>query len=149
MRKKDSKPGARKKKTKTSARRQGGQPGNKNAEKHGFYSRHFTVDEATRLEGSDRLSIEAEIDLIRVCIDRLTEQLDFEPVYLMGKDQNGAPIQTQQRDGHYLQQLNTLSVMSQSLATLQRTHYLTRGKGGSVEKDIMEALEELRIELGI
>jgi len=39
--------------------------------------------------------------------------------------------------------------MAQSISTMIRTHYLTRGKGGMLEQGIMEALEELRIELGL
>jgi hypothetical protein len=142
-------PKAKPKKRKPASRKPGAQPGNKNAEKHGFYAKRFNFDETKRLEGTERLSIESEIDLLRVCLDRLTSELDFDAVYLMGKDENGAPIQTQQRDSHYLQQLNTLSLMAQSLATLARTHYLTRGKGGTVETSILEALEELRLEMGI
>lgn len=133
-------------KTKRKAiRKPGAQPGNKNAEKHGFYSKQFTAEETKRLETTDRHSIESEIDLLRVCIDRLTKQLDFDPVYLVTKDGD----QTDIRDDHYLKQLNTLTLMAQNLATLERTHYLTRGKGGAVEKGIEEALEELRIELGL
>ena len=63
------------------------------------------------------------------------------------KDKDGHDLDL--RDDHYLKQLNTLGLMTQNLATLERTHYLTRGKGSSVEQGIMEALEELRIELGI
>lgn len=136
----------RKKKTGAKpTRKPGAQPGNKNAEKHGFYSKQFTPEEQTRLEGTERHSIESEIDLLRVCIDRLAKQLDFKPVYLVTKDGD----QTDIRDDHYLKQLNTLGLMTQNLATLERTHYLTRGKGGAVEQGITEALEELRIELGL
>lgn len=45
--------------------------------------------------------------------------------------------------------MNTLSIMTQSLSTMIRTHYLTRGRGGTIETTITEALEELRIELGL
>lgn len=48
-----------------------------------------------------------------------------------------------------LKSLNTLSLMMQSKSTMIRTHYLTRGKGGAIETGIMEALEELRLELGL
>lgn len=132
-----------------STRKPGAQPGNKNAEKHGFYAKQFNAEETKRLDGTERLSVESEIDLLRVCLDRLTNQLDFDPEYIMAKDKHGDVIQTHQRDSHYLQQLNTLSLMTQSLATLARTHFLTRGKGGAVETSIMEALEELRLEMGI
>ena len=121
----------------------GGQPGNKNAQKHGFYSKQFTADETSRLDDSDRMSLEDELDLLRVCVDRLTTELSFSTVLL--KDLQGNTT----RDSHYLQQLNTLSLMTQSISTMIRTHYLTKGKGGALEQGIMEALEELRLELGL
>lgn len=121
----------------------GAQKGNKNAEKHGFYSKNFTPNETKRLATSDRYSLDDEIDLLRVCIDRLNKELSFDEVERTDAQGNTS------RDAHYLGQLNTLSVMTQSISTLIRTHYLTRGKGGAVETGIMEALEELRIEMGL
>ena len=139
----------RKPKPKTKGKKPGAQPGNKNAEKHGFYSRQFTAEQNQRLQLSDNTSLESEIDLLRVCLDRLYNQLDMEPVYLTGKDEDGAPIQTEIRDDHYLKQLNTLSLMTQSLSTTIRTQHLIKGKNGSVHDDIMRALEELRLEMGL
>lgn len=136
-------PKTRTKKKPPGKRRQGGQPGNKNAEKHGFYSKQFTAEQQERLKDSDRTSLESEIDLLRVCMDRLYRQLDLEPVYLPNKDGG----QSQQRDDHYLKQLNTLALMNQSLSTTIRTQYLTRGKGGQVEQTILEALAELALEM--
>ena len=124
-------------------RKPGAQPNNKNAEKHGFYSKNFSADESQRLATSDRFSLEHELDLLRVHVDRLIKEISFDEV--MHHDDKGNAT----RDGHYLAQLNTLSIMTQSLSTLVRTHYLTRGKGGTVEQSIMEALEELRLELGL
>lgn len=124
-------------------RKGGGQPGNKNAEKHGFYSKNFTADENKRLTDSDRFSLEHELDLLRVHMDRLIKEISFDEVERTDAQGNTS------RDAHYLGQLNTLSIMTQSLSTLIRTHYLTRGKGGTVEQGIMEALEELRLELGL
>ena len=133
----------RKGKSKPTGKKIGAKPGNKNAEKHGFYSKQFTADENQRVEGTDRHAVESEIDLIRVCMDRLLAELSFDEV--QHTDQQG----NRSRDSHYLAQLNTLSIMNQSLSTLIRTHYLTRGKGGHIEQSIQEALEELRLELGL
>jgi len=125
-------------------KKKGGAPkGNKHALKHGFYAKHFTAPEQKRLDNSDRLSIENEIELIRVCVDRLTSELSFDEI--IRTDDKG----NETRDTHYLNQLNTLSIMTQALSTMIRTHYLTKGKGGEVEKTIMEAMEELRLEMGI
>lgn len=135
----------RKGKTKPKPRKRGAQPGNKNALRHGFYQTRFTSDESKRLDSQDSIDVQAEIALLRVCIDRLTAELSFEPVYL--KDKEGGD--TDLRDDHYLKALNTLSQMTQSLATLTRTHYLVRGKSGDVQDSILRALEELRLEMGL
>jgi len=125
------------------SRKPGAQKGNKNALRHGFYSRRYTTDEKTRLEATESIDVQSEIALLRVCMDRLAEQLDFEKYKV--KDSNGNTL----TDDHYLKQLNTLSIMTGSLSTLTRTHYLIRGKAGDVNDSIMRALEELRLEMGL
>lgn len=121
----------------------GGQPGNKNAMRHGFYAKRFTADESKRLDEQDPADVQSEIALIRVCIDRLTQEMDFKIVSVVDMQGNVT------RDDHYLKQLNTLGLMTQSLSTLARTQYLIKGKGGDVADAIMHALEELRLEMGI
>ena len=133
----------RKKPPKTTGKKPGAQPGNKNAMRHGFYAKRFTADEQTRLDTTDATDVQSEIALIRVCIDRLTQELSFKIVSVADTQGNTT------RDDHYLKQLNTLGLMTQSLSTLTRTHYLTHGKGGDVADAIMHALEELRLEMGI
>ena len=129
---------------KKSPKPRGGQAGNKNALKHGFYSKHYTAEERRRLDSvSDKIDVLAEINLLRVQIDRLTEQVNFKEV--MRYDNNGEKF----RDAHYLAQLNTLSAMTTSMTTLIRTHYLTHGKSGDIQSSILAALEELRLEMGI
>lgn len=110
----------------------GAQPGNKNAQKHGFYSKHFSAEESTRLTDSDLFSLEDEIQLLRVYVSRISERV---------------PLDKIQEDD--LKALNTLSIMTQSISTMVRTHYLTKGKGGAMHKTIEEALEEIRLAMGI
>lgn len=126
-----------------SSKSRGAQPGNKNALRHGFYANKFTQDENTRLDEQPITSMTAEIALLRVCLDRLAEQIDFTETFLT--DTNGNKL----RDMHYLHQLNTLSTISQSIGTLARTEYLIRGKSEGVQKSILEALEMVRLDLGI
>jgi len=126
-------------------RKPGGQAGNKNALRHGFYAKRFTTEQKKRLDGQEPTDVQAEINLLRVCLDLLYDQIDISPVYAPNK----AGGQSEIRDDHYLKQMNTLSLITQSLGTLIRTHYLTRGKGGQLEKSITEALEELRLEMGL
>ena len=130
-------------KGKPTGRKHGGQKGNKNALRHGFYSKDFTATENRDLDKQDDISVKAEIALIRTCLRRLQTQLSFDEI--MRQDNNGTDF----RDTHYLQQLNTLAIMTQSISTLIRTHYLVTGKSGDVTDTIMQALEELRIEMGL
>lgn len=126
----------------TTERRPGGQPGNKNALRHGFYSKRMNLDEMQRLDDQDPTDVQAEIALLRVCIDRLAEQLNLDEVTMHTKEGTW-------RDDHYLKQFNTLALMMQSIATLARTHHLIYGKAGGVQDDIKDALEELRLEMGL
>lgn len=125
------------------SRKPGAQANNKNALKHGFYSQDFTTDQKKRLDNQAVIDVDAEINLIRVCLDNLQKELSFDEV--MRTDKKG----NQFRDGHYLQQLNTLAIMAQSLSGLVRTHYLIRGKSGDIQSSILAALEELRLEMGL
>ena len=118
-------------------------PGNKNALRHGFYAKRFFDAENKALDDASPINIESEIALLRVCVDRLTKELDFGKV--MHKDQQ----MNQHRDDHYLQQLNTLSIMTQSISSLARTHFLMAGKSGAVLDSIQEALNIVRQQMGI
>jgi uncharacterized protein YjcR len=113
-------------------RKPGAQSGNKNALKHGFYSEQFKADEKKRLENEDMLSVESEIALINVFMDRLSKLLD-----------------TVELSDDHMKALNTLSNMMASKSTMIRTHYLTRGRTVDVADTILKALEELRLEMGL
>lgn len=123
--------------------KQGAQPNNKNALKHGFYSKQFSAEQNKRLDQQATIDVEAEINLIRICLDNLQQQLSFKEV--TRTDDKG----NEYRDGHYLLQLNTLAIMTQSISTLVRTHYLIRGKSADIQTTILQALEEIRLEMGI
>lgn len=125
-------------------KKRGGQQGNKNALRHGFYSKGFTPDEVKRLDvQGDHADLNSETIMLCVMIDRLKDQIDFDEKEIT--DTNGNTF----RDDHYLRQLNTLSTMLQSKATLVRTQYLIRGKSGDLQSSILAALEELRLEMGL
>jgi hypothetical protein len=132
----------RKPKDKT-IRKRGGQPGNKNALSHGFYSKYFKPEETKRLYDQETTDLSAEINLLRVSIDRLANQISYDPI--KRTDSNGTSF----RDSHYLNQLNTLALMAQSISTLVRTIHLIKGRSGTVHDSILQALEELRLEMGL
>jgi hypothetical protein len=53
--------------------RRGGQPGNLNALKHGYYSRHFSKMELKDLDAMLENGLDSEIRMLRVSIRRLFE----------------------------------------------------------------------------
>ncbi len=67
------------------AKKRGGQPNNKNASKHGFYSKHFTQFESKALSEMPLTHVTDVIDLMRVSTARFMEaytlsleELDYE-----------------------------------------------------------------------
>lgn len=126
-----------------SGRKPGGQSGNKNALKHGFYASAFTAAEKKSLDSGDQFDVISEIFLNRVMTARLEGQISFDEVSYM--DDKGNEL----RNDHYLRQLNTLAMMMTAQATLIRTQYLLKGKNGDIQSSILQALEELRLEMGI
>lgn len=58
-----------------SPRKRGAQPGNRNALKHGFYSRLFTTADKSRLDQISEGDLSSEIKLLRVSIYRLASHI--------------------------------------------------------------------------
>jgi hypothetical protein len=56
-------------------RKRGGQPGNTNAWKHGFYAKNFTLAERRGLQAVEGVVLGDEIGLLRVLIRRFAEQI--------------------------------------------------------------------------
>jgi hypothetical protein len=56
---------------KPAARKRGGQPGNSNAFKHGFYTKNFSPAECRGLQSTQGVVLGDEIALLRVLINRL------------------------------------------------------------------------------
>lgn len=91
-------------------RKRGGQPGNRNAFKHGFYSDQFKQAEKSRLNQLQRVDLTDEIELFRI---QLRRYLESETVALDRID-----YQTR------LQALHTFSLAAESFARLIRTQAL-------------------------
>lgn len=130
-------------KTKKKDKNPGAQPGNKNALKHGFYANKFTAEETKRLDTQGDLTVTDEITALRICLDRLLKEISFDE-----RTKTDAQL-NRIRDDHYLHQLNTLSSIAQAIGTLKRTDYLIRGKSEGIQQSILEALELVRLDLGI
>ena len=56
-------------------RKRGGQPGNTNALKHGFYTKNFSLAECQGLEATKEIVLADEITLLRVLIRRFSDQI--------------------------------------------------------------------------
>jgi len=115
-------------------RKPGGQPGNTNALKHGFYTKNFSLAERRGLQAAEGVVLGDEIGLLRVLIRRFAEQVQAS----QGVSLNEA--------AHHL------AVVSEAmlrLASLLRTDHML---GGSETDTFMtwlgnvmnSALEELR-----
>jgi hypothetical protein len=59
-------------------RKSGGEPGNTNALKHGFYARHFTSQEIRDLEAYLATGLGDEIVMMRIAIRRVMELAETE-----------------------------------------------------------------------
>lgn len=88
-------------------RRRGAPRGNKNALKHGFYSRQFNKADLVDLEAADILGLEDEITMIRVYIRRVIQ---------LGNDVNDLP--------QAISLLRVLCLASASLMRLLKTQQL-------------------------
>jgi hypothetical protein len=106
-------------------RKGGGQPGNTNALRHGFYSRSFTRAENTRLDSDIKGEFHDEINLARVNANRLADIL--KGYKSMSIDEI---ISTSRALNNYLERI-------QSLTRAQRDVY-------SNQTTIEQALEELK-----
>jgi uncharacterized protein YjcR len=109
---------------KTKSKR-GGQPGNKNALKHGFYSELLTKEEIARLNKVADINLDDEIKILRALVYRLIEQIETTD---MDEARKSA---------------NTISNIVQVINTTQRTKLLARGGGGEIAQTILEAIMSL------
>ena len=82
----------------TPNRKRGGQPGNQNARKHGFYSKHFTPEQIELLEDADDLrDLGPEIALLRVKLNTLLDDPDVSPDLLLRAVNSVARLMSIQR----------------------------------------------------
>jgi len=109
------------------AKKRGGQPNNKNASKHGLYSKHFTQFESKALSEMSLAHVTDVIDLMRVSTARFMEaytlslkELDFESS---------------------LSALRTLSLAAGCIASLMRIQAYASKNNEQVDRLIKETQE--------
>ena len=113
-------------------RRSGGQPGNWNAFKHGYYSRRFRPLELDDLNIILSDGLADEIALLRVIIRRVFEFADSDATDLDA----------------WTKALNTLGTASTRLAGLLRTQQVITGGGANIVDVLSEAIGDVAHELG-
>ena len=110
-------------------RKRGGQPGNTNAFKHGFYTKNFSLAERRGLETVKGVVLGEEIALLRVLIRRFAEEIL--------SSQTATPMET----------AGNLAVISEAmlrLASLLRTDHMLGGTQSSTFfEQLSLALEEI------
>ncbi len=112
-------------------RKPGGQPGNVNAWKHGFYSRRFKALELCDLVTVLQNNLDDEIALLRVMIRRVFETADSQAETL----------------ADWESVLSTLGAASTRLAGLIRVQHLSSGKSQNIEDLLAEAIGEAAHEI--
>ncbi len=119
--------------TQRGQRRRGGQPGNTNALKHGFYSRNFSLAERRGLQGTEGVVLGDEIGLLRVLIRRFAEQIQASQGLALNES---------------AMHLAVVSEAMLRLASLLRTdHMLGGAQSSTLITQLEHAFEEVRKEL--
>jgi hypothetical protein len=103
-------------------KKRGGQPGNTNALKHGFYTNNFSLAERQGLEATKEIVLADEIALLRVLIRRFSDQI---------LASQGVPLTES------AQHLAVIGEAMLRLASLLRTNHML---GGSKSSDLSQLL---------
>ncbi len=105
-------------------RKGGGQPGNHNALSHGFYSSQFSSEEHKRLRRTPA-DLKSEINLLRVFVDRLAENLSSDRTNF---------------DDANLKKVRTMAEVCLVIGGLKRGQLAQLSKDSTVERAIETAL---------
>jgi hypothetical protein len=103
-------------------KKRGGQPGNTNALKHGFYTKNFSLAERQGLEATKEIVLADEITLLRVLIRRFSDQILASQGLLLTES---------------AQHLAVIDEAMLRLASLLRTNHML---GGTKSSDLSELL---------
>lgn len=113
-------------------RRRGGQPGNLNALKHGFYASRFRQAELTALETSHFTGLADEIALLRLYIRRVIE---------LGASHDDLDAS--------LNLLRNLCLAGTTLTRMIKTDHYLSGGSGDFNQAVKSAIEDIAAELRI
>jgi len=116
-------------------RKKGGQPGNINHLKHGFYAHNFSKKEIKRLEKTGD-SLEAELRAAQVVADRI-----FERITNAGLEQEGEGEISQRT----LETINSLNAVLSNISGITKTRLIAMAKYEPTEIAILDALNEINL----
>jgi hypothetical protein len=105
--------------------------GNTNALKHGLYAQRFTDIERGHLKKMPALDLAQEIALLRVTVDRITEAI--------------SDADKKEKPALY----NSLTLALTTITGMVRTQNIITGHNSETETAILDALAEIRVEMGI
>jgi hypothetical protein len=112
-------------------RKRGGQPGNMNAVKHGFYWQGFKPGEGEDLELLDGAGMQQEIDMLRILMRRLFQ-------YAAQAEDPASTATT----------LESLANVSTTIAGLLKSQRMIEGGQSSLSDALSQALREVTGEFG-
>lgn len=113
-----------------SPRRRGGQPGNSNNFKHGFYSRRLKKRDLTGVDATDTSGLVEEIALIRIFTRRMVETFDPDAGFYEHADL-----------------LRILCIASSAITRIIRAHALINATGPGMAEELRAAIHEANLEL--
>ena len=117
--------------------RKGGQPGNHNHYKHGFYAHSFSDKECVRLKYAKDL--EGELKAVKVIADRILARLTNAGL---------EPEADGEINERTLQTINSLNMVFSNISNLTRAHLIETGKYEPTATAILDALTEMNMEQG-
>jgi hypothetical protein len=109
-------------------RKHGGQPGNRNAFRHGFYAKNFTREELTSLDKNIKGDYQDELALARVLTAHLAELL---------KDYRELPFEK------FLAGCVVLNQLIARVNSLTRSYHILYKNGSTTAEVMNEIMEEL------
>jgi hypothetical protein len=129
-------------------RKRGGQPGNTNAFKHGFYTKNFSLAERRGLQAANGVVLGDEIALLRVLIRRFAEEIlsiqDIAPLESAQAEADSIRLSAVPNTSVFSQHLAVVSEAMLRLASLLRTDHMLGGSQSSTFiKQLSLVLEEI------
>ncbi len=115
---------------KKSGKSRGGQPGNKNAQRHGFYGALYTTQDTARLAQPSK--VEDEQELVRKYIFEIASWISMDTA------SHEAPA-----DDSRLAYFRAMLEAMEQVNSFERTILLARGRGGEIGKTILEVTTDL------